>query len=69
MDRGEFSRAWPMMRAQVKSRWTKLTDQDLDGVQSNPEFLIEIIQEKYEESRQAIELQLKSLIEHKASVR
>lgn len=69
MDKSVFARAWPMIRAQVKSRWTKLTDQDLDGVQSNPEFLIEMIQEKYEESRQAIELQLKSLVEHTASAR
>ena len=69
MDKGEFARAWPTIRAQIKSRWTKLTDQDLDGVQSNPELLIEMIQEKYEESRQAIELQLKSLVEHRAGVR
>ena len=69
MDKSEFASAWPMIRAQIKSRWSKLTDQDLDGVQGNPGFLIELIQEKYEESRQAIELQLKSLIEHKAPVR
>jgi hypothetical protein len=46
-----------------------LTDEDLDGVQSTPELLIEMIQEKYEESRQAIELQLKSLVEHRTAVR
>jgi hypothetical protein len=69
VDKGEFARAWPTIRPQIKSRWNKLTDQDLDGAQSNPELLIEMIQEKYEESRQAIELQLKSLVEHRAGVR
>jgi hypothetical protein len=69
VDKSEFARAWPTIRAQVKARWNKLTDQDLDGVQSNPELLIEMIQEKYEESRQAVELQLKSLVEHRAGVR
>ena len=69
MDKGEFARAWPIVRAQVKSRWSKLTDEDLDGVQSNPELLIEMIQEKYEESRQAVELQLKSLVERRTAVR
>jgi hypothetical protein len=69
VDKGEFARAWPTIRAQVKSRWSKLTDEDLDGVQSTPELLIEMIQEKYEESRQAIELQLKSLVEHRTAVR
>ncbi|HKV43691.1 MAG TPA: hypothetical protein VJT32_03285 [bacterium] len=68
MDKDEFARVWPLIRPQVKSRWNKLTDKDLENVQ-NPELLIGIIQEKYEESRQAIELQIKSLVEHKASIR
>jgi hypothetical protein len=38
-------------------------------VQGNPELLIGMIQEKYDESRQAIDLQLRSLVEHKASAR
>jgi uncharacterized protein YjbJ (UPF0337 family) len=69
MDKGEFAKAWPQIRPQVRSRWSKLTDQDLDSVQANPELLIGMIQEKYEEPRQAIELQLKSLVERKAAIR
>jgi len=69
MEKGEFASAWPLIRDQVKARWSKLTNQDLDGVQGNPELLIGVIQEKYDESRQAIDLQLKSLVEHKASAR
>ncbi len=69
VDKGEFARAWPEIRDQVRARWSKLTAQDLDSVQGNPELLIGIIQEKYEESRQAIEIQLKSLVERRASVR
>jgi hypothetical protein len=68
MEKGEFTRVWPLIRSVVKSRWNKLTDKDLEGVE-NPELLIGIIQEKYEEPRQAIALQIKSLIDHKASVR
>lgn len=69
MDKGEFARAWPLVRAQVKARWSKLEDQQLDTVQGNPALLLEIIQEKYDESRQAIELQLKSIVEHSKSPR
>jgi uncharacterized protein YjbJ (UPF0337 family) len=69
MDKGEFTRAWPEIRDQVRARWSKLTPQDLDTVKGNPELLVGMIQEKYEESRQAIEIQLKSLVEHRASVR
>jgi hypothetical protein len=46
-----------------------MTPQDLESVQGNPELLIGMIQEKYEESRQAVEIQLKSLVERRASVR
>ena len=69
MEKSEFASAWPLIRDQVKARWSKLTNQDLDGVQGNPELLIGVIQEKYDESRQAIDLQLKSLVGRKASTR
>ncbi len=69
MDKGAFASAWPSIRDRVKTRWSKLTSQELDSVQGNPELLIGMIQEKYDESRQAIDLQLKSLVEQKASPR
>ena len=69
MEKSEFASAWPLIRDQVKARWSKLTNQDLADVQGTPELLIGVIQEKYDESRQAIDLQLKSLVERKASAR
>lgn len=68
MDKDEFARQWPALRARVKARWNKLTDGDLQTVQGNPELLIGMIQEKYDEARQAIEIELKSLLPPKASV-
>ncbi len=68
MDKGEFARQWPAVHARVKARWNKLTDQDLKSVQGNPELLIGMIQEKYDESRQAVEIELKSLLAPKAPV-
>ena len=61
VDKGEFARQWPVILPRVKARWNKLTDGDLKGVQGNPELLISMIQEKYDEARQAIEIELKSL--------
>jgi uncharacterized protein YjbJ (UPF0337 family) len=69
MDKDAFARQWPAIRARVKARWNKLTDGDLGTVQGNPELLIGVIQEKYDESRQAIEIEIKSLLESKAPVR
>lgn len=66
MDKDEFARQWPVIRARSKARWSKLTDRDLDAVQGNPELLIGIIQEKYDEARQAIEIEVKSLLQPKA---
>ena len=68
MDKGEFARQWPAVRARVRTRWNRLTDEDLKSVQGNPELLIGMIQEKYDESRPAIEIELKSLLHLKASV-
>lgn len=68
MDKGEFARQWPAVRAGVKARWNKLTEDDLESVQGNPELLIGMIQEKYDESRQAVEIELKSLLASKAPV-
>jgi uncharacterized protein YjbJ (UPF0337 family) len=62
MDKDEFARQWPALRARVKARWNKLTDGDLKTIQGNPELLIGMIQEKYDEARQAIEIELKSLL-------
>lgn len=68
VDKGEFARQWPVILPRVKARWNKLTDGDLKGVQGNPELLISMIQEKYDEARQAIEIELKSLLASKAAV-
>ena len=66
MDKDEFARQWPVIRVRAKARWSKLTDRDLDAVQGNPGLLIGMIQEKYDEARQAIEIEVKSLLPPKA---
>ena len=68
VDKEEFARQWPSILPRAKARWNKLTDGDLEGVQGNPELLISMIQEKYDEARQAIEIELKSLLASKAAV-
>lgn len=68
MDKSEFARQWPALRARVKARWNKLTDAEIQTVQGNPELLIGMIQEKYGESRQAVEIELKSLLASQAPV-
>ena len=40
MDKSEFAQRWPLIRDQVKARWSKLTDQDLNSAAGNVELLI-----------------------------
>ncbi len=63
MDKEQFARHWDAIRGPVKARWSRLTDRELDDVQGNAEVLIGMIQEKYEEPRKAIEMQLGRFVE------
>jgi uncharacterized protein YjbJ (UPF0337 family) len=69
MDKSQFAAAWAQIRPQVKARWTRLTDDELDRVQGNPDMLVSMIAEKYEEPGQAISLQIKHLMERLVSSR
>ncbi len=63
MDKDKFMNRWPEIRARIRTRWGRLTDRELNQVQGNAEILIGMIQEKYDEPRKAIEMQLARLIE------
>ena len=69
MDKSQFAAAWTQIRPQVKARWTRLTDEELNQVQGDPDTLVSVIAEKYEEPSQAISLQIKHLMERLVSSR
>jgi uncharacterized protein YjbJ (UPF0337 family) len=62
MDKSRFGSRWPDVRHRVKSNWSRLTDQELDQVKGDADTLISMIQEKYEEPRTSIEMQLERLL-------
>ncbi len=62
MKKEQFSRQWPEIRRRVEAHWNRLTKADLDQVQGSADLLIGIIEEKYGETRQAIEVQLDHFI-------
>jgi hypothetical protein len=69
MDKAQFAEMWAEIRPKIKAQWSRLTDEELDGVQGDPDSLISLLEEKYEEPRQEIALELKHLVERHASVR
>jgi uncharacterized protein YjbJ (UPF0337 family) len=62
MDKSRFGSRWPDVRHRVKSNWSRLTDEELDQVKGDADTLISMIQEKYEEPRTSIEMQLERLL-------
>jgi hypothetical protein len=46
----------------LKANWNRLTDEDLDKVNGDPDTLISVIEEKYQEPRISIKVQLEQLL-------
>jgi uncharacterized protein YjbJ (UPF0337 family) len=62
MDKTQLESRWPQIRGRVKANWNRLTDEDLDKVNGDPDTLISVIEEKYQEPRISIEVQLAQLL-------
>ncbi|HEV2358833.1 MAG TPA: hypothetical protein VGZ23_14665 [bacterium] len=63
MDKARFETRWPAVRQRVKANWNRLSDEDLNQVNGDADTLVGMIQEKYEEPRVSIEMQLNRLLE------
>ena len=55
MNRDTLQGKWHQLKGEAKSRWGKLTDDDLDQVAGNAEKLIGRIQERYGYAREQAE--------------
>jgi uncharacterized protein YjbJ (UPF0337 family) len=62
MDKARLESRWSQVRGRVKANWNRLTDEDLDTVNGDPDMLISMIEEKYQEPRISIEVQLEQLL-------
>lgn len=50
---------WKQLSGRIKSRWGKLTDDDLDVVEGHREYLIGKLQERYGLSKEKAESEIK----------
>jgi ElaB/YqjD/DUF883 family membrane-anchored ribosome-binding protein len=48
MFKDTFTSRWNRIRSDSKRQWNKLTDEDLDQIKDNMEDLVNLVQEKYE---------------------
>lgn len=52
---------WKQLRGQVKQKWGKLTDDELDRVEGRAEELAGLLQERYGLAREEAKKQLKDM--------
>jgi uncharacterized protein YjbJ (UPF0337 family) len=53
---------WKQVRGDIKTKWGKLTDDELDQIAGHREKLLGLIQQKYGEKRDAAEAELNKLL-------
>ncbi|HWL62496.1 MAG TPA: CsbD family protein [Steroidobacteraceae bacterium] len=61
MNRDTIEGSWKEMKGRIKSRWGKLTDDELDRVEGNYDILCGKIQKAYGLSREEVERDLSQL--------
>jgi uncharacterized protein YjbJ (UPF0337 family) len=58
MNKDQFAGKWMQIRDQIRTKWGKLTDTELDQISGNVDMLIGKIKEKYGGTREEIEREL-----------
>ncbi len=58
MDREKFKSQWHQHKSEIKEKWTKLTDDDINYISGEKNKLIEKLQERYSLSREAAEREM-----------
>lgn len=62
MNKDMLQGMWKQVRGDIKTKWGKLTDDELDQVAGQREKLLGLIQQKYGEQREAAEAALNELL-------
>ncbi|MGE0489294.1 MAG: CsbD family protein [Vulcanimicrobiota bacterium] len=60
---------WKQMKGDVKAKWGKLTDDDLDRIEGDSEKLVGIIQERYGMAREEAHKNLNTWLDSRAPAR
>jgi uncharacterized protein YjbJ (UPF0337 family) len=61
MNRDELKGQWKQMKGSVKSKWGRLTDDEMMEIDGDWERLVGKVQEKYGQSREDVERELDEL--------
>jgi uncharacterized protein YjbJ (UPF0337 family) len=59
MNRDVIAGKWHQIKGDLKSRWAKLTDDDLERTEGNFEYVVGLVQERYGMVRDVAERQVR----------
>jgi uncharacterized protein YjbJ (UPF0337 family) len=59
MNRDVIAGKWHQIKGDLKSRWARLTDDDLERTEGNFEYLVGLVQERYGMVRDVAERQVR----------
>lgn len=59
MNRDVIAGKWHQIKGDLKTRWAKLTDDDLERTEGNFEYLVGLVQERYGMVREVAERQVR----------
>jgi uncharacterized protein YjbJ (UPF0337 family) len=62
MNRDVLAGKWKQLKGEVRNRWGRLTDDELDQVGGNAEKLVGLIQERYGVAREEAERELDRIV-------
>ena len=69
MNRDQLQGKWHQMKGEVKSKWGKLTNDDLDQINGNMEKLVGRLQERYGYAREQAEKEVNDYYVEPADVK
>ena len=61
MNQDVFKGKWLQIRGEIKRKWGRITDDELDEAEGNAEKLVGRIQEEYGQSREQVERELEEM--------
>jgi uncharacterized protein YjbJ (UPF0337 family) len=68
MNRDVLAGKWKQLKGEIRNRWGRLTDDELDPVGGNAEKLVGLIQERYGVAREEAERELGRIVDDSAEV-
>jgi uncharacterized protein YjbJ (UPF0337 family) len=69
MNKDVLEGKWRQLKGSIKTKWGKLTDDELDQIEGNYDRLVGKVQERYGYTRDAIEAELNTMMAREETTR